>query len=206
GSDSVGPAGITQVAVSKDSFNPMLGQTVNISMKLCCRGTLSMAVLDRDSFVVRPMVQRQDGEAGGRSEEWDGKDDHSAPLPNEAYPFRIELQTPEGKRLYDPADHFTPAQEPASDTSYSRVRAILHYKLKHSSRVHVQVGIAKSDVKSGVMTGAVLANPVDSEPRPAGSIIETWNGFLKDTDIFVPDNPDFFVGVFALSLPENSVI
>jgi hypothetical protein len=206
GSDSLQSTGISQVSVSRTSFNPVLGQTVSLSMKFCCRGTLNISVRDRDSFIVRHLVQKKAVESGMHSELWDGKDDQAVLLPNEAYTFRIELQTSEGMRVYDPADHFTPILESGSNPTYSRVRAILHYTIKQSSRVHVQVGIAKPAAKTGVMIGAVLANPVDSEPRPAGSVIETWNGFLKNTDIFVPDNPDFFVGVLASSLAENSVI
>ena len=196
GSDSIRSAGITQVTVSRVSFNPTLGQTVSVSMQLCCRGALSMVVLDRDTFVVRHLAQGKAVMPGIHTVLWDGMDDRSVPLPNEAYTFRIELQTPEGKRVYDPADHFIPVLDSASAPTYSRVRAILHYTLKHSSRVHVQVGIAKPDAKTGVLTGAVLANPVDSEPRPAGSVIETWNGFLK-IPIFLCRTILIFLSVFS---------
>src|SRR3990172_5316456 len=47
---------------------------------------------------------------------------------------------------------------------------------------------------------------VNREPRPAGTVAEHWNGCTSESEIYVPDLPNFAVAIAATTLPENSVI
>jgi chemotaxis response regulator CheB len=51
-----------------------------------------------------------------------------------------------------------------------------------------------------------LKTLVNREPRPAGAVVENWNGMDESGTTYVPDLPDFVVGIAASSLPENSII
>jgi hypothetical protein len=82
---------------------------------------------------------------------------------------------------------------------------MLKYVLKTASRVHMQAGTADRTSKDPA-AGAVLRTIVNREPRPAGSIVEQWNGFDESGTIFVTDLPNFVVAIAATPLPEGSVI
>src|SRR5262249_9538315 len=44
------------------------------------------------------------------------------------------------------------------------------------------------------------------EPRPAGAVIENWNGFDESGSFYVPDLPHFVVAIAATALPENAIL
>jgi hypothetical protein len=73
-------------------------------------------------------------------------------------------------------------------------------------RVHAQAGQATVDPKTREVKGPVLKTIVDREPRVAGDIVESWNGYDESGTAFVPDLPNFVMGVLAASLPKSSII
>lgn len=197
---------ISNVSISKAFFDPRLEQSVAVSMKLAAAGEFTMEALDRDGFVVRRLADGKAVQAGEHVEVWDGKGDVEMILPPEAYSFRIQLLTSSGRSVYDPLARYKAAVVDGVPPKYSRATGSITYSLKQSARVHLQVGIGRRQGKEQKLTGVVLANVVDHEPRPAGSIVETWNGYVANTDFYLPNHPQMFIGVFATSLPENSVI
>src|SRR5262249_31783211 len=83
--------------------------------------------------------------------------------------------------------------------------ATLSYKLSRPARVHIQAGVAKIDPKTKQAEGPVLKTVVNREPRPAGAVVEAWNGLDEAGSSYVPDLPDFVVNIVATSLPENAI-
>lgn len=197
---------IGKVKVSKAFFDPLLHQTVAVEMQLGSSGNLKIDVLDRDGFVVRHLVSDKAVQAGAHSEMWDGRDDDGVGLPTEAFRFRVQLDGPSGLAVYDPQAPSMTTYERDIAARYSRANGTITYVLSQASAVHLQVGLARRDPKTGDFHGPVMATIVDHLPRPAGSIVEPWNGYVGETEFFLPDKPDFVISLMASPLPENTVM
>jgi hypothetical protein len=199
----VGP--IRSVAVSRPFFNPSIGQKVQIRVELAKSGTVTVLILDRDGYPVRKLVAEKDVAKGQQAFEWDGRDDFGTIVSDEGYSLKIELVSGGQRSVYFPAKE--PVRDLVAETKYyDRTGAVLSYKLTQAARVHVQAGIARIDPKTKETTGPVLKTLVNREPRPAGAVIENWNGFDEGGTFYIPDLPDFVVAVAASSLPENAII
>jgi hypothetical protein len=133
---------------------------------------------------------------------WDGRDDHGAIVPDEAWNLRIEL----AGGVYDPSLHFTPVTEDPQPRVYSPIDGTLSYALSRPSRVHIQAGQAKRVNGRYTREGPMIRTVVSREPRIAGPIVEHWNGFDESGTIDVSSLPNFVFSVLATSLPDNSLI
>ncbi len=200
-------SGIGSVSISRQFFNPTLGQKAEISFSVGSSGSLTLLVLDRDGYVVRKLVSEKPVQKGKHSFAWDGRDDDAGDVvPDEAYSFKIGLASKNGKvQTYFPAN--SPAEQfSVKATYYDRRGATLAYKLPKPSRVHIQAGVARIDPERKEPKGPVLKTVVNREPRVGGSVIETWNGLDESGTIRVSDLPNFAMAIAATPLPENSVI
>jgi hypothetical protein len=193
------------VATSSGSFNPALGQSVVVSYTTNPAGNVSLQVIDRDGYVVRHLVKSSPQTAGRHEVKWDGRDDRDRVVPDEAWSFRIELKTDRGSTTYFPAVNVS-SDVGASQITFDRGSGIIRYVIAAPSRVHVQAGCARVVDPAKPSEGPVLRTVVDRQPRSAGSVIEQWNGLDQSGTIYVPDLPNFVIGVAAAPLPENSVI
>jgi hypothetical protein len=198
-------AAIETVSVNKPFFNPVMDEKVQISFVVNSGGELGVLVLDRDGFLVRSLVSRQPVKAGNLSYWWDGRDDQGRVVPDEAYSLKIDLVASDGVHSYFPANS-SASEVKAEIGYYDRRIAVLSYRLPVAARVHVQAGLNHPAEKSGKVGGPVLKTLVNREPRPAGAVIETWNGLDETGSYYVPDLTDFTMAVAASSLPENAMI
>lgn len=196
---------LSDVRVSPPTFLPSLGQSVQLTAGVAAAGTFTLEVLDRDGFVIRTLAARKPIKAGHLSLAWDGKDDAGEVVPDEAYSFRLALSTTEGTALYFPANE-VPEMYEVPPAYYSRADGTLVYALPKASRVHLQAGEAVRDPATKAMSGPVLKTIVNREPRPAGRVVEHWNGRDESGTLLVPELPHFVVGIACWPLPENSVI
>lgn len=196
---------IRNVKLSRPFFNPTLAQKVQISFDISRAGRLSLAILDRDGFVVRALASQKPMLAGSSSFEWDGRDEKGRILPDEAFSAKIDLRFDGGTASYFPASQAAPHFEVEAHY-YDRRRAVLSYTLPQPSRVHIQAGTARIDPKTRKPLGPVLKTVVNREPRVAGRVIEFWNGLDESGTIFVPDLKEFKLGIAATPLPENAVL
>jgi hypothetical protein len=196
---------IKSVAVTPAFFNPSLGQSVSISSSISEHGMLSVSILDREGHVIRKLSTRK-VDPGTIFLSWDGKDEGGHVVPDEAYSLHLTLAGEKGQSSYDPSRHWNPAMETITRSSYSRIDGTLSYRIARASLLHIEAGQAVVDPKTHRVDGPVLKTIVDSEPRSAGSVLETWNGFDQSGTVFVPDLPHFVVSIVAVPLPENSLI
>ncbi|MDQ6891115.1 MAG: hypothetical protein M3167_00335 [Acidobacteriota bacterium] len=195
---------IGTVTVSKPFFNPSLGQHIAITFAPTAPGELTAVILDRDGYPVRTLLTRRPITAGHFSLDWDGRDDHNTVVPDEAYSLKLSLTTGGSTSSY------FPAQAPAKHFSvtqgiYDRRSAVFSYRLPAAARIHIQAGTATLD-QSGMAHGPVLKTLVNREPRPAGAVIETWNGMDENGNAYVPDLPHFMTAIAGTTLPENALI
>lgn len=198
-------AAIREVKLSRPYFNPTLGQKVQISFLLTRGGSLSLAVLDRDGFLVRELASEKPMRAGRHSFEWDGRDEEGQVLPDEAFSAKIDLRFDGGTASYFPASRASPFSEIAAHY-YDRTQAVFSYTLPKPSRVHIQAGTARIDPKTKKPQGPVLKTVVNREPRAGGRVIDFWNGLDESGTIFIPDLKDFKIGIAATPLPENAIL
>ncbi|HYO77558.1 MAG TPA: hypothetical protein VE010_13945 [Thermoanaerobaculia bacterium] len=168
-------------------------------------GQLSCTIVDRDGFAVRRYV-KADAAAGLHVFNWDGRDETSQIVADEAYSVVVRLAHRGGVETYAPA--LAAHGHHASSTKieyYDRIRGVVAYKLKRAARVHLQAGTAKPG-RDGKPQGVAMVNIVDSEPRPAGAVVEHWTGFDDAKLVSIPDLPHFVLSLVATELPENAVI
>ena len=59
---------------------------------------------------------------------------------------------------------------------YDRQTGILKYSLKQAARVRIEAGTMGTDPETAMVVRRVLKTIVNSEPRTAGSVIESWRG------------------------------
>jgi len=199
-----GATAIGHVSVDRASFNPTAGEAVVLTIAFLRPGRASVAVVDRDGFLVRRLATEQPV-SGSASFKWDGRDVHSVPVADEAYSFRIEWRGHGAQEIWFPADR--PSELTAIDVRYfDRRSGTLAYTLPRASRVHIQAGTAIIHSKQGTADGPVLKTIVNREPRVAGAIAEHWNGFDESGAVFVADLENFAVAIAAAPLPEDAVI
>jgi len=192
------------VLLDRNAFNPSLGETVVITVKTPAASRISIAVLDRDGYVTRWLAKDEVSDASHVAT-WDGRDAEGAVVPDEAYSFKVDVTSSAGKWTYFPAAS-VPKTFPVQARHYSRRDAALLYELPAAARIHAQAGSAAIDVTTKKYNGPVLKTLVNREPRPAGAIVESWNGFDESGAIYVPDLPQFVTAILATELPENAVI
>jgi hypothetical protein len=192
------------VLLDRNAFNPSLGETVVITVKTPTASRVSIAVLDRDGYVTRWLAKDELSEASHVAT-WNGRDDEGAVVPDEAYSFKVDVTSSAGKWTYFPAAS-APKTFPVQARHYSRRDAALMYELPAAARIHAQAGSAAIDAATKKYDGPVLKTLVNREPRPAGAIVESWNGFDESGAIYVPDLPQFVTAILAAELPENAVI
>jgi hypothetical protein len=195
------PPKIRDVSIAPAFFNPTAGQSVRINFHAAVAGTAKVTILDRDRFPVRALAPVA-VKPGAISIAWDGRDDQSTIVPDEAWNVRIEL----AGEVYDPSLDFHPVMEDPQPRTYSRYDGVLSYKLARPARVHIEAGQATPNAKTKRSEGPILKTIVNREPRVAGAIVERWNGFDESGTIRVCDLPRFVVSVLATSLPDNSII
>lgn len=166
---------------------------------------LAVTIVDRDGYAVRQLPQRQVVSPGPVSVEWDGRDDQHVIVADEAFSPRVVLRTDSGEYV-----HFSAAEEvemiSQTPQSYDRRNGVLRYTLQSPARVHVQAGASEVSAATGATDGPVLKTVVNRSPRPAGSIIETWNGYDESGTIYVPELRNFVIAIAATPLPAGSVI
>lgn len=196
---------ITNVKVYPASFNPSIGQKVNISLNLPCKGLFKLEVLDRDTYLVRTLLENEIRE-GKQEFSWDGKSEDGEIVPDEAYSLRAIQRCGSAESGYFPASN-TSKEVKVAVANYDPLNALLRYTLPVASRVHIQAGLATVDPKTKEPQGPVMKVPVNREPRLAGQIAEQWNGMAEsDSSIYIPDLPNFAYSIFATELPENCFI
>ncbi|HEY3055213.1 MAG TPA: hypothetical protein VGK31_04690, partial [Thermoanaerobaculia bacterium] len=170
------------VTVSQASFNPSLHQTVTYTFTTDESGTLSAAILDRDTYVVKQLARDQHVAAGSTTLTWDGRDEAGSIVPDEAWSLHLSFRSPRGSWSYFPAEESAAMVSVRPDV-YDRQTGVLRYILERPSRVHLQAGIADRSSKDP-RAGAVFKTIVNRAPRPDGSVIEQWTGMDESNTIY----------------------
>ena len=201
---SRGASATPGVSLDRYTFNPSSGERISLKVTTPPEARVSVAVLDRDGYVARWLATEHKA-SGTYVLTWDGRDADGSVVANEAYSFKVDVVSPSARWTYFPAANPTKTHT-VQAKHYSRRNAALMYDLPSSCRIHAQAGSAKVGDAKASRAGVVLKTLVNREPRPAGAIVESWNGLDESGTIYVPDLPHFVTAILATELPENAVI
>jgi hypothetical protein len=185
---------IADVALSRASFNPSQGETVEISYRLPAADRVWVRIYDPDDGLVRVLVDGEKRTAGPHREKWDGKDLDGRMVPDEAYLFTLE--TASGP-VYDPTTFSGGVVGDLTDARFDRTAGTASYRLPAAARVLIRLGLHN---------GPMLKTLVDWKPRPEGAVTEYWNGRDEDDLIDLRSRPGFNALITYVTLPDATVI
>ena len=189
---------LSDVGISKTSFNPGNNENVRLSYKLAEPAKVAVNVYDSDYGLVRTYADEAFRKPGQHQVEWDGKDLDGRTVPDEAYFFTIIAENEDGVReIYDPTTFSGGVEHDITEASIDPQQYAINYRMPEMGRTMVRLGI---------QGGALMNQLVDWEPRVKGAITEHWNGKDKDNLVNIFENPKFKMIISYFSLPENSVI
>ncbi|BBO87537.1 hypothetical protein DSCOOX_07170 [Desulfosarcina ovata subsp. ovata] len=189
---------LSNISVSKTSFNPSQNDTISVSYNLSKPGKTSLRVYDADLGLVK--IIDSDGflESGPQSFAWDGKDLDGRIVPDEAYFFIIYVEGKSGdKEVYDPTLFSGGVENDITTAQVDPQTFTINYIMPEIGRVMIRMGI---------QGGPLMNQLVDWKPRVKGAITEYWDGKDKDRLINIYQNPKFKMIITYFTLPENSVI
>lgn len=188
---------ISNVSISRKSFNPAKGEAVTISWHISRSSRALIQIFDPDMRLIRELVPEDTGNPGLCEVSWDGKDPDGNIVPDEAYFFTIEANDYKGELThYDPIT-FSVAENFDCPVEFDSSRQMVTYELTQDSRILVRAGITH---------GPLLKTIVHWEPRLAGINEDSWDGKDASDVINVADQKGFTMMSDAVTLPENIIL
>lgn len=189
---------LSNIKISKTSFNPQYGQRVDISFHLSKPAKVTTHVYDPDWELVKTIVDDKNLVQGEQIVSWNGKDMDGNVMPDEAYFCTITAEDKTGtKEIYDPTTFTGGIEHDITSADISPENGTLIYKMPEMGRVLIRTGIEG---------GPLLNTVVDWKPRIKGMVTEYWNGKDKDNLVDLYNHPKFKMLITYFSLPDNSVI
>ena len=189
---------LSEVAISKTSFNPSQREEVALFYSLLKPATVTVNIYDPDQGLIKAVTNQKTFEPGKQILIWDGKDMDGNTVPDEAYFFTIIAQDESGTReIYDPTTFSGGEEHDIIKADIDPQNHTITYRMPEMGRVMIRMGI---------QGGPLLNQLVDWKPRIKGVITEYWNGKDKDNLVDIHNHPRFKMIVSYFSLPENSVI
>lgn len=187
-------ATISDVGLSRATFNPDDGDTVQLKYNLATAGKVTVHVYDPDGGLIRTVTDAAECQAGAHTAMWDGKDVDGHVVPDEAYTFTIETAD---HGVYDPTTFSGGIVGDIVDGRFDHQAGTVVYKLAAASRVLIRLG---------VRNGPMLKTLVDWKPRVVGNITEYWDGFDENKAVRFHDHKGFSALITYVTLPEATVI
>ncbi|MBC8233726.1 MlrC C-terminal domain-containing protein [bacterium] len=189
---------ITNVSVSKPSFNPAQGDGVQLSYALSRNADVTVRVYDPDHYLAQNLIVDEFQQAGSHKLIWDGKDIDGNIVPDQAYFFTIEARdASRNTAVYDPTTFSGGEEYDITGVRFDREANTVAFNLPKGAWVRGWFGIRK---------GPLVKLLLDWEPRPAGENIVFWDGKDQDGVANVFEHKDFVYRILTNTFPENSVI
>ncbi|MEW5250940.1 FlgD immunoglobulin-like domain containing protein [Microbulbifer sp. 2201CG32-9] len=178
-------------------FNPSLGQTFDIPVRIDEPGSIQVEIFTPDGDLVRSLPGGRQAEAGVYPVTWDGRDQAGTPVPDEAYIPVVRLVTGrDGEAAsYDPRAISGGGEVILPVTTNARQQLI--FQLDKPSRI-----LARAGVKSGPMMKSIL----NWQVRGRGRNMALWNGSDQDGLVNLYDNDNLALLVTGFELPLHSII
>lgn len=188
---------ISNVSISRKSFNPAKGEAMTISWHISRPSRALVQIFDPDGLLIRELIPEDTGNPGRCEVSWDGKDQDGNIVPDEAYFFTIEANDYKGALThYDPLT-FSGGENFDCPVDFDSSKQMIIYELTQDSRILVRAGITH---------GPLLKTIVNWEPRLGGVNEEPWDGKDASGVINASDQKGFTIMSDVVTLPENSIL
>ena len=188
---------ISNITISKSSFNPGIGENVNIYYNITKPAEVILNIYDPDYGLVKK-ISKKITDSGKMSFIWDGKDLDNHIVPDEAYFFMITAKDHSGNmETYDPTLFSGGFEHQIRKAKVDILRHTITYRMPEIGRVLFRLGIHG---------GPLLNTLVDWKPRLDGVVTEFWNGKDAENKIYFYKHPKFKMRITYFSFPENSII
>ncbi len=189
---------LSDVTVSRTSFNPTLGEEIAVACNLSKSANITVNVYDPDNGLIKRVANKKRTDSGKQIFIWDGKDTDGHIVPDEAYFFTITAEDESGiKEIYDPTAFSGGMEHDVTGADINPQSHTINYKMPKMGRVMIRIGI---------QGGPLMNQLIDWKPRVKGLITEYWNGKDKDNLADIFSHPSFKMIIVYFTLPENSVI
>ncbi len=191
---AVASAQVSLQSMSGAELSSTAGGQVTYTVRTGQAGEVALEILTGDGDPVRKLTQSA-AKAGDIRFTWDGKDDRSQPVPDEAYCARVTLNGGGATFVDNPCTRT--GGEVLTELQPTMVNnADIVYTLAHPARVLIRVG-----VKSGAMFRSLAV----WRPRPTGRNVHRWNG-MDESGLVNLRNDRAALLVTAFRLPDFTVI
>lgn len=172
------------------------GGTSTILFRLSQPASTRAIVLNSDLHIVKSYDLGNLG-VGQHMARWDTTDTTGNAVGPEAYTWRIEARTNGGVDVWEPAGLYSRPMEHITDSQWDPEARTISYRISVPMRIWLRIGFAM---------GAGMRVLADGEPRPAGVILESWDGLDESGQIGLLDRKDTVVGLYGYRLPVPCVI
>ncbi len=196
-------AGITAY-LGQESFDPSVGETIDINSVLTATATVTVLVTDRTGNTIKTLVKDASRAPGYYSDTWDGKNEAGQVLASGAYLYVIEYETGGQTYRYDLTNTISPdiaKITPTYPTTFNPLNAetnFFRYELETKSEVTVYI----SPFRGGAMDR--IKTLVLRQPQKAGNYVLTWDGTDDSGNLVASES--YVLAVFRWYLPENAII
>ncbi|MBI2839260.1 MAG: hypothetical protein HYX75_13165 [Acidobacteria bacterium] len=188
-------AGIIQ-DVSASSDDIQVGGTVSIFWRMSQPASVKLSIFDSDMVLVKAYELGSRG-VGSHNVRWDATDQSGARVAPEAYTWRIDAKHSGGTDIWEPAGLYSRAVEHITDYEWDPESRVFSYRAAVPMRMWARLGFAM---------GACMRILAEGEPRPAGVIAESWDGFDETGQINMLERQDRIISIFGYRLPQPCVI
>ncbi|QTA79403.1 FlgD Ig-like domain-containing protein [Desulfonema limicola] len=189
---------LSEVKLSKTSFNPSLGEEIAVSFMLSESAEISLNIYDPDHGLINSIAEKKQMPPGKQLFLWNGKDTEGKIVPDESYYFTIIAENKAGNiEIYDPTLFSGGKEYEIRQAKINHQDYTISYNMTETGRVMIRLGIKE---------GPLMNQLIDWEPRERGAVTEYWNGKDKDGLSNIYSHPDFKMVIIYFTLPENSVI
>ncbi len=199
---------VATLSVPDDTFDPTVGETVNIDTTISAAIDLRLFLRDSEGNVVRTLVDESRA-AGSYSDPWDGRDDGGELLTQAVYFAILEYEAAGGIASLDLTDttggiRYNPSRGgfPNTFSPFEDDLLTVNFTIPSSrgaSDVEAFIGLFNVDTR--------FITLVNREPFGVGGHTIYWDGFTPAGDFAEPPPGDSFLfGIFGYTLPDNAIM
>ncbi|MCK4390439.1 MAG: PKD domain-containing protein [Desulfobacterales bacterium] len=187
----------------RQSFDPLTGQTMPISVATCSSMKLTLRVVDEKGGLVRNLIANQNVGAGVHQYAWDGRNNNGQHVDPGVYYFIAEYESGGTRYVYD----LTNTEGFQRQTPYQQYQS--NFDPLSGDPLDIRFSLAKSaEVSMYVFAwnwGQDIRTILLKYPMTSGNKVVTWDGTDDDGNL-IPTDTSYTISTSAWYLAENGMI
>lgn len=192
------PLRLDSISLDKKSFEPHLGEFVNIRYKASRPSLATITICDSWGMPVKVLAKNKPVSSRAEKIAWDGLDEKNMVVADGVYFYVVDLKDEEESFSYNPYQRTHGITLKSITGAYDQEKGEIYYALPQAARVRIRVGL-----KEG---GPLLSTPLDWTAKPAGKYSLKWDGKDASGYINLALHPKRNLVIFAYTLADNSII